>query len=313
MPTKEEDTPDNSIIEVPEKYRARIIALDDYRDRINADLFPADFGVFNDEQLAAIIASEHKGGRFLHELAIVYFSLLIDLDHLVRPLSHPVWIHVRNAIKIALYIRLQDEFQRRRKLKENAYGRVVRAFVVEPDINALNTIDKMTIGRMLRTHPDFSNRREGMEEIVSMVHAQLVSRTAKYLDPENEPLKNLGLRLLDSLQGRLNFVLRNTRRDVLDQLKKARMSRERLLEFHPKPVDDHNNRDYLESLVELKPINDAQPKIFLERIRSLKGRDKAIVEMVLEGRSQSEIAQKYRISQQAISIRLKRIKGKLRD
>jgi hypothetical protein len=321
MPNKEENTPEYLIAdEVPERYKARVAALEEdlkYAESV-AKVLPSNlFKELSDEQIAWIIDSEQKGGRYLYDLAIYIFSEIVDPGNVPLPLSHPVWKCVRSYLEIALHIRLLEEFQNRRNQKENAYGRAARAFLIEQNEVATKDLTDMAIGRRLRFHPEYAGI-EGKQEISSMILEALMNRLAQYFDQPNKELSNLGLRLLASMRGELNYVPKNAHREVLDHLE--RLSKDKDMRVFDKPNlkddnEDNDSEDFMESFPDLnKDQTTIQKKIYLDRILAspkLTSTQKLIVDRVLEGKTQTEIADECGISQQAIGKQLRSIAIKI--
>lgn len=299
--------------EVPEKYREQIFNIEYHfknASKVAQELDSKAFSHFLDEDVVKLIEIERHGGETtpLREWALEMLEQLVGSFENPKPVYDPIWQSICDLLQTALTILLLNEFESRRKQKEKPIGRAVRDFLVDKDETTLKRLVETTMTGF-HGHPDDPGS-DGKLEIVSMINESLMIQMNKALNGPIKIADEFASILLASLKGRLNFVSRNAHRDVLDELRRAlKIQRQRVDPEFCCNEDDDEYPDGMDIYPDTKP-NRLNSHVVLERLSGVKGRDKTIVDMILAGKTETDIADEMGITQQAVSIRLKRMKDK---
>jgi DNA-binding CsgD family transcriptional regulator len=225
-------------------------------------------------------------------------------------LGNPPWYADCIALTAATHISLLREFYRRRKTRESPAGKAVRRFIVEGDEASLILLLRLATSG-LRFHPEYPNlkacdsdpRTSAKREVDAMACEAIVERLAPILKGHDR----LRARLEASISGKLNRVPENARHAVREKLQILYKHRSRLLRLDAENCETQRAFSH-------NPTSRMDQNVLIEQIRQHPGldtSDKQIVNMVLDGHEQREIARSLGISQQAVAKRLRRIASKI--
>ncbi len=240
--------------QVPEEYRDRVAAIEknlEYLERLGAEFFPAEYWQqLSDVQVFELFAYEFRKseseigilGEQVRRMLEKWIPQAVPPDQWYDPGWQDVWV----ALRAAAMVSLLNEYHRRRLAVENPWGRPVRAYLVDGDMESYGEVVRLaTLG--LYWHPEFA-KAEARTEIEAIAHVALAERLAPLSDRPNprvnpEPLLK---RMSASIRGDLNRIPDNALHAVKEKLEKEKpIQSQRLL---PRTQEEDRWRRRLESI-----------------------------------------------------------------
>ena len=279
----------------------------------------------SNEQLTDLIDDVHKGK--LLDPPPEFFSQIKDvippdeLEVLVievgnwlvfRPLEEVVY----TVILLLWQTVILREYERRRDEVENRWGKALRKYLVGRFNPSFEKVEEVLKGvrklctRKLWWHSEFPEWDEAKKEIAAEANLRLEKRTSEYrkgVDPK---------RMLHSLEGKLNKIPGNVRDDLRYRLEKSHERREVTgplpAGFEGESAEEWREKRPPKLPKHLTEVPSPELKILVEEIlEQLPEKEKVLLEMLFEGQTQKEIADRLEISQPAVSQQIRKLRSKL--
>jgi hypothetical protein len=205
----------------------------------------------------------------------------------------------RPILEILVQTAAVQEFDRRKQQRQTTDGKLLLEFVVQRSPESLRRL-MPALTRRLYFHPLLPTLQEAKEEIAAEAGVALEERLYRIRNAR-DPLHE---RMAATLDGRMNQIPDKVRQKVLAHLNTAarRVGVNQPLPENPieKPVTPSTATPY--------PM---QELVIQEYLQSLLPKDLTIVQMLVEGYTQDEIARALGVTPSAICQRTKRIRNSL--